>query len=210
MGFASIFHSYVDGVDIGGSVAIIGPGDDKEDIDYFFYRKPRPSLSIVSPTVPHNPDGCAEHINAIMEESPLFRVDTIWATHVLEHSRNPGRFLDVCYESLMPGGNLFISVPPAKHEIVGGHVSLWNLGLLMYHLILAGFDVRNGVYSTQGYNCFANVQKPMVPIQLPDLAHDHPDIDTLAAAGLWPEWLDAHQGFNGNIQCSISHVKELK
>jgi len=64
------------------------------------------------------------------------KFDAIWASHVLEHSPNPGHFLAKCFEDLRDGGVLAVTVPPAKHEIVGGHVTLWNEGLLLVNLIL--------------------------------------------------------------------------
>lgn len=206
MGFASIFHPYVDGVDVGHRVAIIGPGPDHEDIDYFMGRNT--NVTIIGPGETYHPAG-AERWPFLVEElivggDEARGFDTIWATHVLEHSLNPGIFLDQCLRLLNPGGSLFVSVPPAKHEIVGGHVSLWNMGLLWYRLILAGFDVALGKYSTMGYNLFAHVRKPVVPIQLPPLVYDNPDIESLQEADLWPRGFVAHQGFNGNI--SIGEV----
>ena len=203
MGFASVFHPYVNDVDIGDNVAIVGPGKDKVDIDYFLNRKTK--LTIICPCDAHNPSGTALHIRDTLENiggSPDHQgaFTAMWCTHVLEHSRNPGVFLDACLALLKPGGHLFVAVPPLKHEIVGGHMSLWNMGLLWYHLILAGFDVHNGRYASEmGYNLFAHVQRPEKPIVIPPLAYDNPDIETLHEAGLWPKGFHAQQGFNGNI-----------
>ena len=61
-------------------------------------------------------------------------------SHVLEHQFDPQRFLRKIYECLNPDGVLALTVPPRKDEIVGGHVSLWNGGLLLYHLVLAHLD----------------------------------------------------------------------
>lgn len=38
------------------------------------------------------------------------------------------------------GGYLSIIVPTRKPLIVGGHVTIWNAWLVLYNLILAGFD----------------------------------------------------------------------
>lgn len=127
--------------------------------------------------------------------------DAIWASHVLEHQANPGIFLHRCFADLRPNGILAVTVPPAKGSIVGGHVSLWNTGLLLYHLILAGFDCANarvsGCYPTlQGgvpYNLSVIVRK--VPAVLPPLACDIGDIERLAK--FFP--LPVTQGFNGNL-----------
>jgi SAM-dependent methyltransferase len=122
-------------------------------------------------------------------------VDGIWASHVLEHALNVGEFLRKCFRDLREGGVLALTVPPAKHDIVGGHVSLWNEGLLLYRLILSGFDcaaARIGVY---GYNISVIVRK--VSIALPGLAMDAGDIERLAP--FFP--VPVKQGFDGRIGC---------
>lgn len=119
----------------------------------------------------------------------------IWACHVLEHSQNPGAFLSACFESIKPGGWLAVTVPPAKHSIVGGHVTLWNAGLLLYNLILAGFDCRYAKVKSYGYNISVIVQAPSAWKLLPEIVHDNGDIEKLAH--LFP--LPVEQGFDGQI-----------
>ena len=121
-------------------------------------------------------------------------VGGIWASHVLEHQRNPGAFLDKCRAELKPGGWLAVTVPPMKSAIVGGHVSLWNAGLLLYHLILAGFDCRRAAVKSYGYNVSVIVRNE--PAELPALNCDAGDIERLRQ--FFP--VDARQGFDGNIE----------
>lgn len=118
---------------------------------------------------------------------------SIWACHVLEHQRNPGLFLDKCFEVLKPGGLFAITVPPLKHNIVGGHVGLWNEGLLLYHLILAGFDCSQAKVLKYGYNISVLVRK--VPAKLPQLTSSKSDIKLLAEFFPFP----VYQGFKGNF-----------
>jgi hypothetical protein len=113
---------------------------------------------------------------------------------VLEHQRNPGAFLDKVRRDLRPGGWLVVTVPPMKREIVGGHVTLWNAGLLLYQLILAGFDCREAAVRSYAYNVTVITRNR--PVQLPWLAHDEGDIERLAE--FFPN--GAHQGFNGDIE----------
>ena len=128
--------------------------------------------------------------------------DAVWISHVLEHQPDPHRFLSDCLRRLRPGGYLFVTVPPLKHEIVGGHVSLWNAGLLLYRLILAGFDCRQarvGTYASGPgypvYNVSAIVRRPEQPIALPALAMDSGDIEKLAP--FFP--VPVRQGFDGRL-----------
>lgn len=198
MGRAAVFYRYADTVNLGRSVLIVGPGDDVDDATFFSARADTTTLGPGT-----GPCEDIPHISACLEDVTEGSYSTIWAAHVLEHSRNPGLFLDRCYQLLEPGGNLFIAVPPLKHQIVSGHVTLWNMGLLWYHLILAGFDVTNGWYATHHYNIFAHVRRLDYRIDLP-LQHDRPDVDTLNHLGLWPKGHDLHHGFNGCIKIKPS------
>lgn len=91
--------------------------------------------------------------------------DCIWCCHVLEHIRNPGFFLDKVFHDLKVGGILAVTVPPLKHQIVSGHLTLWNAGLLIYNLIVAGFDCRKASVKTYGYNISVIVAKVPTGVQ---------------------------------------------
>lgn len=117
-------------------------------------------------------------------------VDVIWCCHVLEHQPNVGAFLgkvlDHCKLAV-------ITVPPCKHNIVGGHLTLWNSGLLLYNLVVAGFDCSEAQVGCYGYNISVIVEakrRPEVPLKM-----DCGDIELLS--GFFP--FKAEQGFNGEI-----------
>lgn len=101
--------------------------------------------------------------------------DAIWASHVLEHQPNPNLFLKKIFSDLKEGGVLAITVPPLKQEIVGGHVTLWNAGLLMYQLIMAGFDCCDISIKSYGYNISVILKKKSI-MSYPDLSFDSGDI----------------------------------
>ena len=121
------------------------------------------------------------------------RHDLIWCSHVLEHQPNVGMFLQKCFADLHDGGWICLTVPPAKSEIVGGHLTIWNAGLLLYNMILAGFDCGSASVKRYGYNISVLVRK--VRAELPPLAYDFGDIERLAK--FFP--FDAKQGFDGDI-----------
>ncbi len=120
--------------------------------------------------------------------------DCIWCSHVLEHQVNPGLFLNKCRWDLKKEGLFAVTVPPRKDEIVGGHVTLWNAGILLYQLILAGFDCARASVLTEGYNVSVLVRKKTA--ELPVLSHDHGDVDRLS--GFFP--VAVSEGFDGNIE----------
>jgi SAM-dependent methyltransferase len=122
------------------------------------------------------------------------KFDAIWASHVLEHQPNPNLFLSKIHRDLKENGVLAITVPPLKNEIVGGHVTLWNAGLLLYQLVMAGFNCRDAAIKSYGYNVSLIVKKQSI-IEYPDLSYDKGDIDLLK------EFLpiDLREPFNGEI-----------
>jgi SAM-dependent methyltransferase len=104
--------------------------------------------------------------------------DAIWCSHVLEHQLNANLFLKKIHRILKEDGVLAITVPPLKHEIVGGHLSLWNTGLLLYELVLAGFDCSNAIAKKYGYNISVILEKKTIEV-LPELVFDAGDIRTI-------------------------------
>jgi SAM-dependent methyltransferase len=121
------------------------------------------------------------------------RFDLVWASHVLEHQLNVNAFLLKLRRHIAPGGCFAITVPPAKPQIVGGHVTVWNEGLLLYNLVLAGFDCSAVSVKRYGYNI--SVIGKAVAAQLPDLCSDAGDIERLAQFFPMP----VAQGFEGDL-----------
>ena len=65
-----------------------------------------------------------------------------------------------------------------KNEIVGGHLSLWNSGLLLYQLVIAGFDCKDAIVKKYGYNISIIVKKNEIDIKN-KLVYDNGDISTI-------------------------------
>lgn len=123
--------------------------------------------------------------------------DMIWCSHVLEHQRNSGLFLEKIKKDLKNNGILCITVPPLKHNIVGGHVSLWNPLLLVYNLVLAGFNCKNVSIKKYEYNITAILKKQEI-MKLPEIAYDQFDFEKLK------EYLPS--GFVQNVWGDISEL----
>lgn len=123
------------------------------------------------------------------------KFDAIWASHVLEHQPNPNLFLKKIHNDLKEGGVLALTIPPLKHEIVGGHVTLWNAGLLMYQLVMAGFDCSTISIKSYGYNISVMLKKKSI-VSYPDLSFDSGDIKKLRS--FFPE--GTTEPFNGDIK----------
>lgn len=124
------------------------------------------------------------------------KFDAILMCHVLEHTQNPGFFLKKAKQLLAENGWLFVMVPPFKHEVVRGHVSTgWNLGILMYNLLLSGFNIKDGHFITYDYNVCAFVQNSTINTE--GILQNH-KISIKDTKEMWPISVD--HGFCGEIQ----------
>ncbi|CAH6978077.1 putative glycosyltransferase [Vibrio chagasii] len=133
-----------------------------------------------------------------MNEFPDNCFDAVWCAHVLEHVANTKDALSEVWRVLKPGGYLFVSVPPFKHEVVGGHITPgWNVGILAYNLMLEGFSLYSGSLVKHGYNISAVAQKANKP-DYTKLKHGNGDLELLSEQGLFPKGHYIKQGFQGN------------
>ncbi|MCE9648977.1 MAG: class I SAM-dependent methyltransferase [Parvibaculum sp.] len=101
----------------------------------------------------------ADYVGDFMTYDFDRKFDVIWCSHVLEHQRNVGAFLDRIFSLLNDDGILAISLPVhPRSRTVSGHLTNWNAGLLIYNLILAGFDCREASF-VQDYDLSLLVRK---------------------------------------------------
>ena len=121
------------------------------------------------------------------------KFDLIWASHVMEHQLNVNSFIKKCRD--LNSKYICVTVPPLKHEIVGGHVSLWNAGLVLYNLVLGGYDCKNARVKQYGYNI--SVIAEVGSFILPNLAYDYGDIEKISDR--LPSGYN-YQSFNGDIR----------
>lgn len=130
--------------------------------------------------------------------------DCVWCAHILEHQLNPHNFLKKVHSLIKENGILAITVPPLDELIVGGHVSVWNAGLLLYHLVLAGFDCSNAHIKKYGYNLSVILEKASINV-LNDISYDAGDIKQICK--YLPSEIDFMEVENndyhfwGNIEC---------
>lgn len=121
------------------------------------------------------------------------KFDAVWCAHCLEHQTDVGSFLRKIKSVVKENGVICITVPPLKHKIVGGHLTLWNIGLLYYNLILAGFDCSRGRHKRYRYNLTVCTEVKTIE-NFPELKYDCGDIETLS--GYFP--FAAKQNFCGD------------
>ena len=79
------------------------------------------------------------------------KFDIIYCSHVIEHQRNVGAFLDKIFDILEDDGLLLISAPKHPAErLIEGHLNCFITTYFMQHLIHAGFDCKNGKFLSCG------------------------------------------------------------
>jgi CMP-2-keto-3-deoxyoctulosonic acid synthetase len=128
------------------------------------------------------------------------KYDLVWCSHILEHQLNPNLFLRKIRDTVREGGIVALIVPPRKPIITDGHVSLWNAGLVLYHLVLAGFDCSEHLWITQyDYNIGVVFRSKHIPDSIwpKDLCMDTGDLKKLSR--FFPKELGFGKGSNGDI-----------
>jgi SAM-dependent methyltransferase len=123
-------------------------------------------------------------INAIVGDYTNYsfckQFDCVWASHILEHTLNVHEFLLKMHKDTKEGGVVAITVPPLHFNVVGGHVNLFTSSLLLYKMILAGFDCKNARVLEYGWNISIIVEKNSIDvIGSNTLNYDYGDIKTL-------------------------------
>ena len=80
------------------------------------------------------------------------KFDIVYCSHVIEHQRNVGNFLDKIFDVMSDDGLLLISAPkhPAEN-LINGHLNCFYFSYFIQQLIHADFDLKNGKYLSCAY-----------------------------------------------------------
>jgi SAM-dependent methyltransferase len=109
-------------------------------------------------------------------EIPI-QYDGVWSAHCLEHQLNVNAYLRKVSNVCKDDGLICVTVPPLKHLIVGGHTTLWNAGLVLYNMVLAGLDCSEAKVKTYKYNISVIVKKKT--FEMPQLKFIGTDLGVL-------------------------------
>ena len=83
-----------------------------------------------------------------------FDFDVVFCSHVIEHQRNVGSFLDRIFDVLSDDGVLIISAPSEDHNLIEGHLNSFIFPLFLQQMLHAGFDCKNGKFLSAMENSF--------------------------------------------------------
>ncbi len=106
------------------------------------------------------------------------KYEIVWASHVLEHQRNAGSFIEKLVDCCKPNGYVAITVPYPHRNLWGGHLSLWTPGFLVYNCVMCGVNLSNAklIY---GYREFSLIFQPEKVVLPSDLSYDNGDLKKL-------------------------------
>ena len=137
-----------------------------------------------------------EHIEVdFFAYEPSHKFDCLWASHVLEHQSNPGLFINKCMQLVKEDGIIAITVPPMEEYVLGGHLTNWNAGLLIYNLVFSGIDCSDCSIMSYGYNISVIVRNRKRSTA--NLTHDNGDITKLLQ--YFPKCING-EPFDGRIR----------
>lgn len=129
------------------------------------------------------------------------KFDLVFSSHVLEHQRNVGLFLEKKKEVCKDNGFICTIVPIRKPFVTGGHCSIWNPGLLLYNLILAGVDCSECYLKQTDYDICVIVKNKQIDLKKENLTYDMGDVNKLMK--YFP--FELTEPFNGDIM----HINTL-
>lgn len=142
------------------------------------------------------------HQTELMDWTPPVLFDAMLCIHVVEHMPNTELFLKRIMSWVKTGGAWCLAFPPPKERIVGGHVHVFNMGLMLYNLVRIGIDCRKVTMVAKRYTtCIMGVKKEF---KVPPLKNGGGDIKTLS------KWFPfrARHGFWGNKVPGVIKLKE--
>ncbi|PQA88546.1 class I SAM-dependent methyltransferase [Hyphococcus luteus] len=85
--------------------------------------------------------------------------DAVWSHHCLEHIPDPIGALISWRKMLCENGTLFLTVPEIGLTMSSGHITSFNLPLLVYILAVAGFDTSTKCFTKSRSHLRALVRK---------------------------------------------------
>jgi SAM-dependent methyltransferase len=146
----------------------------------------------ISSTKPFS-DTEIEVLRSLGKETDVeYPVDCTWCYNTLQYEEEPIETLRNLHLWLKPGGVLAVTV--SKEKNISGSLHNYNAGLLLYHLVLAGFNCRDATVRTHGNDIVVLVKRPEVDLTLPSTKLN---IDLISQ--YLPEGYN-YSGFKGDIE----------
>lgn len=119
------------------------------------------------------------------------KFDCVYSSHVIEHVADTEAYIRKLSNLVSENGILCIIWPKPKPEIVGGHVHIFNPGLMYYNVTRTGIDCSDWVCLDKDYSyCIVG---PCKKVPQPSLTYSNGEIEMLNK--YFP--FNARQSFHG-------------
>lgn len=119
--------------------------------------------------------------------------DLVVSSHVIEHVADTGEFINRMFSHLKVGGVFCLIWPPPKKQVVGGHLHVFNMGLMLYNLVRSKVDCSDVRMYRCGYNLA--IMGRYNPIKDLTLSYNRYELELLGDYFPCP----VKQGFDGTL-----------
>lgn len=128
------------------------------------------------------------------------KFDCVYSSHVIEHVADTEWFIRLLSNLVNDNGHLCIIFPKPKPEVVGGHVHIFNPGIMYYNIIRTGIDCSQWKTVEKDYSF--GLMGPCKKVPQPKLTYSAGEIESLAKYFPFP----ARQGFHGVTATNIQSI----
>lgn len=157
-------------------------------------------------TIEISEDFKSDYVGDYLDVSFPEKFDAIWCSHVLEHQRNIGLFLDKIYQDLRENGVLAMTIPASLYPLIIGHPSIFTPLHLIYHLVLAGFDCKNARIKNYDWQYTIILQKKSNGIKSVGFALTHYPVPPITFTENLFEYFPVNIPENGHIWGDIESL----
>src|SRR5712691_6231477 len=130
-------------------------------------------LTAVDIVLNHPTDVTADYLGISLDR----QFDLVWCSHILEHQRNIGAFLDRVFDDVRDDGIAAITVPSALSPLIIGHANIFTPLHVIYQLVLAGFDCRDARVKSYDWQFTVIVRKRWNGLPKSNVAATHRPLD---------------------------------
>ena len=122
------------------------------------------------------------------------RFQVVYASNVLEHSRNVGMFIEKLFAICEDDGYVAIMVPrPHLNRLLSGHITTWTTGTLIYNIVVAGYDCSHAKVCNGVFEKSVIVQKRPIRDD-PDFVYRSGVVDDVGKLAKFFPWPVRHKG----------------
>lgn len=122
------------------------------------------------------------------------KFDVVYASNVLEHSRNVGMFIEKLFEICEEDGYVAIMVPrPHLNRLMSGHITTWTTSTLVYNIVACGYDCSEAMVCNGKYEKSVIVRKRSIRNQ-PEFVYRSGVVDDVGKLSHFFPWDVSHKG----------------